>query len=223
MHFKLLTLPLLILLLAFTLAVEIPTKDQVVAGKLPGRLSTPLDVKHDYVTLTACHCTRGDGAENRIRYRQLEYYNIHLDTTFFLEFSLYDLQVNSKSGTTPIRVCRKYASSPEDKGKPHVDEFCYTNWIGRWPGPVYTGQKDWRYRPFGEHPQIHFNGQNRGFGPFDKRNQGYRIESQKAAEERCRVVCRVFVGMDMMERVGGEDGQALCLLEDVDVMCHGCR
>ncbi|KAL2039972.1 hypothetical protein N7G274_007375 [Stereocaulon virgatum] len=223
MHLKLLTLPLSTLLLSFTLALEIPTKDQVVAGKLPGRLATPPDVKHDYAVLTSCHCTRGDGAANRVRYRQIEYYNIHLDTTFFLAFSIFDISANSNSGISSIRACRKYVFGPEDKGKPHVDEFCYTNWIGRWPHPMYNGQKDWRYAPFGEHPKIHFNGKHRGFGPYDKRNQGYRIESQAAANERCRVVCPVFVGMDMMEGVGGVDGQALCFLENVDVMCPGCR
>ena len=84
-------LPLLAFLYTFVIyAAEMPTSAQVGLGKISGRVYTPEAVGTHYLTSTLYQCIDGHNSTRKMQYWQIEYYNIHLDTTFVMDDSFPD-------------------------------------------------------------------------------------------------------------------------------------
>ncbi|KAL2039917.1 hypothetical protein N7G274_007320 [Stereocaulon virgatum] len=172
-----------ILALTTAKAPPVPTVEQMEKGRLPGRISTPLNTKKfddDYLTTTTCFCAAANSS-SKVKYFQWDYYNHKGNQTFLME---YNFTTNNTLYRPTVPICRTYKiiADKQNEDQHWKDEFCY----------VFDSESDSWY------DEISFDGSDRKVGG----TKGGRKELAPAlADERCKTMCPRFMKMDKLAGV----------------------
>ena len=183
MHLPQISLGLAALLSIITLTTAksppLPTVDQMEKGRLPGRISPPLNNKKfraDYLTTTTCFCVPANSS-NKVQYYQWEYYNHKGDQTFLME---HNVTTNNTNERPTVPICRTYKIIPDKQydGQHWKDEFCY----------VFDSEMNSYY------DKILVDGSDRSIGGTEA---GRKELTPAIANERCKTLCPRFMKMNM--------------------------